>query len=77
MRPRCDDLFFEKPEALVERYLRFELTERISASGEVLTPLLESELWALKAALEKEAVESVAVLHPPRLCLPPTRKRCR
>ena len=55
------DLFFEKPEALVERYLRFELTERISASGEVLTPLSESELWQLKEELEKEAVESVAV----------------
>ena len=59
--PQMYDLFFEKPEALVERYLRFELTERISASGEVLTPLLESELWQLKAELEKEAVESVAV----------------
>ena len=59
--PQMYDLFFEKPEALVERYLRFELTERISASGEVLTPLSESELWQLKEALEKEAVESVAV----------------
>ena len=59
--PQMYDLFFEKPEALVERYLRFELTERISASGEVLTPLSESELWELKATLEKEAVESVAV----------------
>ena len=59
--PQMYDLFFEKPEALVERYLRFELTERISASGEVLTPLSESELWHLKEELEKEAVESVAV----------------
>ncbi len=59
--PQMYDLFFEKPEALVERYLRFELTERISASGEVLTPLSESELWDLKEELEKEAVESVAV----------------
>ena len=59
--PQMYDLFFEKPEPLVERYLRFELTERISASGEVLTPLSESELWRLKEKLEKEAVESVAV----------------
>lgn len=59
--PQMYDLFFEKPEALVERYLRFELTERISASGEVLTPLSESELWQLLEELEKEAVESVAV----------------
>ena len=59
--PQMYDLFFEKPEALVERYLRFELTERISASGEILTPLSESELSRLKEKLEKEAVESVAV----------------
>ena len=59
--PQMYDLFFEKPQALVERYLRFELTERISASGEVLTPLSESELWQLKAELEKEEVESIAV----------------
>lgn len=59
--PQMYDLFFEKPQALVERYLRFELTERISASGEVLTPLSESELWQLKEELEKEEVESVAV----------------
>ena len=59
--PQMYDLFFEKPEALVERYLRFELTERISASGEVLTPLSESELWQLKEELEREEVESVAV----------------
>ena len=59
--PQMYDLFFEKPEALVERYLRFELTERISASGEVLIPLSESELWRLKEELEKEAVESIAV----------------
>ena len=59
--PQMYDLFFEKPEALVERYLRFELTERISASGEILTPLSESELWQLKEELEKEKVESVAV----------------
>ena len=59
--PQMYDLFFEKPEPLVERYLRFELTERISASGEVLTPISESELWHLKEELENEAVESIAV----------------
>ena len=59
--PQMYDLFFEKPEALVERYLRFELTERISASGEVLIPISEPELRQLKEALEKETVESIAV----------------
>ena len=59
--PQMYDLFFEKPQTLVERYLRFEITERISASGEVLIPLSEPELWHLKEELEKEAVESIAV----------------
>ena len=59
--PQMYDLFFEKPEVLVERYLRFELTERISAHGEVLIPLSNSELWQLKEKLEEESVESVAV----------------
>jgi N-methylhydantoinase A len=59
--PQMYDLFFDKPPVLVERYLRFELTERLSATGEVLVPLAEAELWGLKEQLEREAVESVAV----------------
>ena len=59
--PQMYDLFFDKPKTLVERYLRFEVTERISATGEVLVPLSESELHAIKAVLEKEDVASVAV----------------
>ena len=59
--PQMYNLFFEKPKELVDRYLRFELSERISASGEVLAELQESELWDLKAALERERVESIAV----------------
>lgn len=55
------DLFFDKPPALVERRLRYELTERMAASGEVLIPVDESELEELTKRLEKEAVESVAV----------------
>ena len=59
--PQMYNLFFEKPEVLVERYLRFEVTERISATGEVLIPISESELWEIKEQLEKEEIESVAV----------------
>lgn len=59
--PQMYDLFFEKPPPLVERYLRFELTERMSATGEVLASIQESELWGLKERLEKEGVESAAV----------------
>src|SRR5262252_8989589 len=31
--PQIYDLFFEKPKPLIERRLRFELTERITAAG--------------------------------------------
>ena len=53
--------FFQKPGELVERYLRFEVDERILADGDVQVALRESELWDLKKKLEQEAVQSVAV----------------
>ena len=59
--PQMYDLFFDKPEPLVDRHLRFEVTERIAAGGEVLVPLHKAELGAVKAALEHEQVESIAV----------------
>ncbi len=59
--PQIYDLFFDKPEILVERSLRFEVDERISAAGEVLVPLDEEQLRHLAGRLEEERVESVAV----------------
>src|SRR5258707_1330063 len=59
--PQIYDLFFEKPKILVPRRWRFELTERISAAGEVLIPLAEDELAALVGRLRSENIESVAV----------------
>jgi len=59
--PVMYDWFFEKPKTLVNRSLRFEISERILASGEVQVALQEKELWLLKRKLEKELVESIAV----------------
>lgn len=59
--PVLYDWFFQKPRELVERYLRFEVDERVLANGEVQVGLRESELWDLKKKLEQEAVQSVAV----------------
>ena len=59
--PQMYDLFFEKPPELVERFLRFEISERLSAQGEVLTPLDPDELTTLTQRLKQEKVESVAV----------------
>ena len=59
--PQLFNLFFEKPKTLVDRHLRFEVSERISATGEVLRALPEAELEVLKDRLAGEQVESVAV----------------
>ena len=63
-RIRCPEMYnlgFRKPPGLIERYLRFEVTERVSATGDVLIPLRASELDGLKDKIEAEQVESVAV----------------
>ena len=49
--PELFNLFFEKPTTLVPRHLRFELSERVSATGEVLAPLEESEMAELVTKL--------------------------
>ena len=59
--PQIYDLFFDKPDILVERYLRFEVTERIAADGKVLVPLREADLEGIVLQMEAEAVESIAV----------------
>ena len=59
--PELFNLFFEKPTTLVERHLRFELTERVSATGEILEPLNEGELAELVDKLRAARVESVSV----------------
>lgn len=59
--PQMYDLFWDKPPPLVERYLRLELDERISAEGEVLKSIDKSELEELAAKLQKEGIESLAV----------------
>jgi N-methylhydantoinase A len=59
--PQIYDLFFDKPKPLVERDLRFELTERVDAAGKVLLAVATTELELIARALERERVESVAV----------------
>lgn len=59
--PQMYNLFFEKPKELVERFLRLELSERMSAQGKVLVPVNPLELVHLKERLKAEKVESVAV----------------
>jgi N-methylhydantoinase A len=59
--PRLYDLHWEKPQPLIERYLRRGVTERISADGVVQTPLdLDGAERAVQALLD-EKVEAIAV----------------
>jgi len=50
-----------KPEPLVPRHLRMEVTERICADGSVRAPLALDELGPVVAALKSHGVESVAI----------------
>src|ERR1043165_171249 len=51
------DLFQDPPAVLVPRRWRFEVTERIDAQGQVVTPLDESEIPALIEAIKREEFE--------------------
>ena len=46
---------------LVPRYLRLTVNERIDADGNIVTPVIESELEGIVEKLKSESVESVAV----------------
>jgi N-methylhydantoinase A len=61
-RPDSYNLFFKKHRPLVPRRHRYEVSERIYASGEVLKPLDEAEIEALAESLQREGIEAVAIL---------------
>jgi len=55
------DVFMDKPKPLVPRRRRHVVAERLDARGKVLLPLDEAGVEALVPALERDAVESVAI----------------
>ncbi len=59
--PHLYDAFWQKPPPLVPRHLRFEVDERMSASGDVLQPLAEGDARRVAAELHAAGVESIAV----------------
>jgi len=61
MRTDLYDLFQDAPPVIVPRRDRYEITERIDAQGEVVTPLAEEEVPALVDALRASGVRTVAV----------------
>jgi N-methylhydantoinase A len=60
-RPVLYNFFFERPQPIVPRDLRFEVEERIDAEGTILRPLQTEEVDALILRLKATDVETVAV----------------
>ncbi|MFQ5398924.1 MAG: hydantoinase/oxoprolinase family protein [Anaerolineae bacterium] len=60
-RPDLYALVPQKPESLVPRRWRFEVTERVTAQGEILIPLELESLEPILARMESDQIESVAV----------------
>ena len=60
-RPALYDTSIRKPEPLVERYLRREVSERLTAQGERLRPLNAAELESVLTELAETGVEAIAV----------------
>ena len=55
------DMFQDAPSILVPRYLRLEVSERLDAQGDVVTPLALDELDDIIAYFREQEVEAVAV----------------
>ncbi|HEX7899409.1 MAG TPA: hydantoinase/oxoprolinase family protein [Planctomycetota bacterium] len=58
---RLYDLLYKKPKGLIDRALRFEVTERLDPRGRVLQPLSLEELDAVLEEIRRLDVRSVAV----------------
>ncbi|MBO9100870.1 MULTISPECIES: hydantoinase/oxoprolinase family protein [unclassified Rhizobium] len=61
-RPDLYNLQFHSPEPFVPRHLRFEVRERLDASGKVLMPLECDDLRPIIAKCLEEDVDAVAIL---------------
>ncbi|MDE0718282.1 MAG: hydantoinase/oxoprolinase family protein, partial [Rhodospirillaceae bacterium] len=57
------DLTFQRPEPLIPRALRFDVEERVGASGETVRPLDDDALAAVLEDLRQQNVEAVAVCY--------------
>ncbi|MDF1722575.1 MAG: hydantoinase/oxoprolinase family protein [Minwuia sp.] len=60
-RPDLYNLHFDPPRPFVPRKWRFEITERIGADGEVVTPMDVTELEEIAAACRRGGIEAIAI----------------
>jgi N-methylhydantoinase A len=59
--PRLYEPLYEKPQPLVPRHMRFEVSERLDASGGIVVALDEHDLAQVVDELRRSGVEAVAV----------------
>jgi N-methylhydantoinase A len=60
-RPDPFDLYYRRDAPLIPREWRFEVSERISATGEIVEPLDELGLESIAAEIRRQDLEAVAV----------------
>lgn len=60
-RPDFFNLKYQKPEPMVPRFLRFELSERVNYRGDIETPVNLKELDPIIEVMKAENVEAVAI----------------
>ncbi len=60
-RPDLFNIVFAKPRPFIPRYLRQEVSERITYDGQVLTPLNEDDVKTCVDYFKSEGVEAIAV----------------
>ena len=56
-------MVFAKPRPFIPRYLRREVSERITYDGQIVTPLEEKDIEAAVEYFKKEGVEAIAVCY--------------
>ncbi len=61
-RPEAYNLFFKKHVPLIDRDMRFDVRERVDASGRVLIPLDEEQVLSIVGDAVKRGVKAVAIL---------------
>ena len=60
-RPSLYNIMEDKPETLVKRSLRKEISERVTAKGDILRDVDRNEVRAVLKELKEQGVESIAV----------------
>ena len=61
-RPEAYNLFFKKHVPLIGRDMRFDIRERMDASGRVLIPLDEAQVLEIATEAVKKGVKAIAIL---------------